>query len=223
MVRPVGASILARRAGAMLPGGAVAEWLMAAVLKTAGAQALVSSNLTRSATLAAMRPQSARRHWEGTMPEQPKGWGSARTGRQLAHGLGSIALVALVIAIPAVLLSAPWSCGCTSPVDLIVLNYAHDDATVSWQGAGLLGTPILGAAGRTTAPACATLSQTLRPGEVDVSISAGADVQSARVVVPERDVQDGHVATFVIGVDGRIAGPSDGMPGGAYPQDPLCN
>jgi hypothetical protein len=29
--------------------GAVAEWLMAAVLKTAGAQALVSSNLTRSA------------------------------------------------------------------------------------------------------------------------------------------------------------------------------
>src|SRR5450759_2647489 len=31
--------------------GAVAEWLMAAVLKTAGAQALVSSNLTRSATM----------------------------------------------------------------------------------------------------------------------------------------------------------------------------
>ena len=30
-------------------GGAVAEWLMAAVLKTAGVQALVSSNLTRSA------------------------------------------------------------------------------------------------------------------------------------------------------------------------------
>ncbi len=29
--------------------GAVAEWLMAAVLKTAGVQALVSSNLTRSA------------------------------------------------------------------------------------------------------------------------------------------------------------------------------
>jgi hypothetical protein len=33
----------------MLPSGAVAEWLMAAVLKTAEAQAFVSSNLTRSA------------------------------------------------------------------------------------------------------------------------------------------------------------------------------
>jgi hypothetical protein len=37
----------------MLRDGAVAEWLMAAVLKTAGAQALVSSNLTRSASRSA--------------------------------------------------------------------------------------------------------------------------------------------------------------------------
>jgi hypothetical protein len=212
----------------MLRGGAVAEWLMAAVLKTAGAQALVSSNLTRSATRQALEgrcgvPREDRdTTLEGTVSDQPMGSRSAPRRRQLANGLGYVALVALVIAIPAILISAPWSCGCTAPVDLIVLNYAHDDATVSWQGTGLLGTPVLGVSGSASAPACATLTQTLRPGEVDVSIRAGADARTSRVTVSERQAQDGRVATFVIGADGRIAEPTDGPPAGGYPQDPLC-
>ena len=146
------------------------------------------------------------------------------TRRQLAGGLGFAGVViALVIAIPAVLMAAPWACGCTSPVDLIVLNHAHQDAAVSWQGAGLLGTPVLGVSGSTAAPACATLSQTLRPGPIDVSIRTGGDARTVRVTVPGGDARHGHVATFVIGADGRISGPTDGSPAGGYPDGPLCD
>jgi hypothetical protein len=61
-------------------------------------------------------------------------------GRQWAHGLGFIAVaLALMIAIPAALLAASSSCACTTPADLVVLNYAHEDAAVSWDGPGPLG------------------------------------------------------------------------------------
>ena len=69
----------------------------------------------------------------------------APTGRQWVHGVGFIAIVlALVIGIPAALLAASSSCACTTPADLVVLNYAHEDAAVSWGGPGLLGTPFSG-------------------------------------------------------------------------------
>ncbi len=150
---------------------------------------------------------------------------AAPKGRQFAYGLSFVGvIVALMIAIPAALLAASSSCGCTSPVDLIVLNSTHEDATVSWQGTGLLGTPILGISGSAMAAACATFSQTLRPGAVNVSIRAGGIVETVSVTVPEGDARyGGHVATFVIGDGGRITGPIDGSPVGGYPEDPLCN
>jgi hypothetical protein len=161
---------------------------------------------------------------EGIVFEPPDAPTTTPTRRQYAYGLGFVGVVvALAIAIPVALLAASASCGCTPPVDLIVLNYAHEDATVSWQGTGLFGTPVLGISGSATASACATFSQTLRPGSVDVSIRAGSDVQTVRLTVAEGEARYGHVATFVIGADGRIAGPTDGSPATGYPQDPLCN
>jgi hypothetical protein len=161
---------------------------------------------------------------EGIMFERPAASTTTPTRRKLAHGIGFVGLVvALVIAVPAAILAATASCGCASPADLIVLNYAHEDATVSWQGAGLLGAPILGISGSATASACATFSQTLKPGSVDVSIRAGSDGQTVRVTVPDGEARSGHVATLVIAADGHIAGPNDGAPAGGYPRDPLCN
>lgn len=158
------------------------------------------------------------------MFERPDASTPTPTRRQFAYGLGFVGVVvALVIAIPAAFLAASPSCACTQPADLIVLTFSHEDATVSWQGTGLFGTPILGVSGSATASACATFSQALGPGAVDVSIRAGSDAQTVRVSVSEGEARYGHAATFVIGADGRIAGPTDGAPAGGYPQDPLCN
>jgi hypothetical protein len=92
------------------------------------------------------------------------------TGRQFAYGLGFV--LAIVIGIPvALFLAFSASCACTSPPDLVVLNYAHEDASVSWQGPGPLGLPVLGISGSAVVPACSTHAVTLRPGQVSVTIS----------------------------------------------------
>jgi hypothetical protein len=156
------------------------------------------------------------------MDERLRGSETEPTRRQWAYGLGFTALVlALVIGIPAVLLAAGSSCACTPPADLVVLNYAHEDATLTWQGPGPLGLPVLGIWGGAIAPACSTFSQTLRPGRVSVSISTGT-VHTIAITVPDGEARNGHQATIVIGPDGQVSGPTDGAPSGGYPQDPLC-
>jgi len=156
--------------------------------------------------------------------EQPGAAEMAPTGRQWAHGVGFIVVaLALVIGIPAALLAASSSCACTTPADLIVLNYAHEDAAVSWEGPGLLGLPILGISGSAVAPACTTFSQPLRPGQVNVTLRASGETQTVTVTVPEGEARYGHSATFVVDLSGHISGPSDGSPAGGYPQDPLCD
>ena len=158
------------------------------------------------------------------MSQQRGSTETAPTGRQWMHGDGFIAVVlALMIGIPAALLAASSSCACTSPADLIVLNYAHEDAAVSWDGPGLLGLPVLGISGSADAPACTTFSQPLRPGRVTVALRAGWETQTVEITVPEGDTRYGHSATFVVGPDGHITGPTDGSPAGGYPQDPLCD
>lgn len=146
------------------------------------------------------------------------------TRGQLAYGLGFVGVVlAVLIGIPLALLAASVSCACTSPADLVVLNYAHEDVSVSWQGAGLLGTSVLGISGTAIAPSCATDSETLRPGVVSVSLAMGGETRTFSITVPSGDARYGHTATFVIGTVGRITGPADGAPSGGYPRDPLCN
>jgi hypothetical protein len=148
----------------------------------------------------------------------------APTGRQWAHGVGLIVVaIALVIGIPAALLAAATSCACTMPADLIVLNYSHGDAAVNWYGPGLLGLPILGISGSAVGPACTTFAQPLRPGQVNVTLQAGRATRTVTITVPDGEARHGHSATFVVGRDGTISGPSDGSPAGGYPQDPLCS
>ena len=132
-------------------------------------------------------------------------------------------VVALVIAIPAVLLAAWPTCGCTSPPDLAVINYSREDASVTWRGQGLLGTGILGISGSATVLACTTYSYTLHPGPVDVSISDASDALSVRLEVPDGAGRGAHAAIIVIRADGHIAEPVHQPPAGGYPEDPLCN
>jgi hypothetical protein len=154
------------------------------------------------------------------MTERPDLTTSKPTQRDSAYGIGFVGVfLALVIAVPGVFLVASRSCGCASPVDVVVLNLAHEDATVSWQGAGLLGTPILGIAGSDTAPACTATSETLRPGAVDVTLRAGGDAQTFRVDVPGGEGRSSHVPIIVIGADGHIQGQTGGSPS----LDPNCN
>ena len=103
--------------------GAVAEWLMAAVLKTAGAQALVSSNLTRSAMLrrahrchppaqaaVSSRPGDGARTW-GILPARstadrsnvtkPFGRSSGRGPSACSPGRGHFACVEQLACVPA--------------------------------------------------------------------------------------------------------------------------
>ena len=147
------------------------------------------------------------------------------TRGQSAYGLGFVGVVlAVLIGIPLALLAASASCACASPADLAVLNYSHEDVSVSWQGAGLWGTPVLGFSGAATAPSCASHWETLRPGVMSVSLgTSGGETRTVSITVPSGDARHGHTAVFVIGTDGRITGPADGAPGGDYPRDPLCN
>jgi hypothetical protein len=132
-------------------------------------------------------------------------------------------VVALVIAIPAVLFAAWPSCGCTSPPDLAIINYAREDVGVSWQGQGLFGTGILGISGSVTVPACTSYSYTLHPGPVDVSIRDASDALSVRLEVPKGEGRGARAAIIVISADGHIAEPVHQPPAGGYPEDPLCN
>lgn len=132
-------------------------------------------------------------------------------------------VVALLIAIAAVPLAAWPSCGCTSPTDLTVINYAREDASVSWQGEGLFGTSILGISGNETAPACKISLYMLRPGPVDVSIHDASDALSVRLNVPHGAGRGAHKAIIVIGADGQIAEPVHEPAAGGFPEEPLCN
>ena len=132
-------------------------------------------------------------------------------------------VVALLIAIAAVPLAAWPSCGCTSPTDLVVANYAHEDASVNWQGAGLFGTPVLDVSGSQTAPACTISLFTLRQGSVDVSIRDASDALSVQLNVPRGAGRSVHKAIIVIGADGQIAEPVHQSPTVAFPEGPLCD
>ena len=157
------------------------------------------------------------------MDEQPGSPETATRDREWVRGVGFVAVaLALTVGIPAALLAASSSCACTSPADLVVLNYAHADAAVSWDGPGPLGLPVPGTSGSADAPACTTFAQPLRPGRVTVTLRAGGETQTFDITVPEGEARYGHSATFVIGPDGHVTGPSDGAPAGGYPQDPLC-
>jgi len=130
-------------------------------------------------------------------------------------------VVALVVAISAALLMPVSSCACATPLDLVVQNYSHQDASVSWSQPGLFGTPLRGLSGGAVAPGCRTLSAGLRSGEVQVSINAGRVSRTFQLHV--RDAVSDLPWAIVIGADGHIADPISGdAPGGLRQQDALC-
>jgi len=128
--------------------------------------------------------------------------------------------LALVVAISAVLLVPVDSCACATPLDLVVLNYSRQDASVSWSQPGLFGTPVRGLSGGATAAACGTLSAGLRSGIVDMSVDVGGVRRTFQLHVRD-GVADGP-ATIVIDSDGRIGDPVYGSPPGGYQQGALC-
>ncbi len=134
--------------------------------------------------------------------------------------LASLAL-ALIVAISAALLLPVNSCACAMPLDLVVQNYSHQDASVSWSQPGLFGTPLRGLSGGAVASGCRTLSAGLRSGVVEVSVNQGGVRRTFDLHV--RDTQADLPWAIVIGADGHIADPVSGdPPGGLRQQDALC-
>jgi hypothetical protein len=66
--------------------------------------------------------------------------------------LASVAL-ALIVAISAALLIPVPACACATPLDLVVQNYSHQNAPVSWSQPGLFGSPLRGCRGAHRPPA----------------------------------------------------------------------
>ncbi len=129
--------------------------------------------------------------------------------------------VALIVGISAALLIPVDSCACSTPLDLVVQNYSHQDASVSWSQPGLFGTPLRGLSGGAAAAGCRTLSAGLRSGIVEVSVNAAGASRTFSLHV--RDGAADAPAVIVIGADGRIADPIYGdPPGGLRQQDALC-
>ena len=134
--------------------------------------------------------------------------------------LASVAL-ALIVAISAAVLIPVPSCGCATPLDLVVQNYSQQDASVSWSQPGLFGTPLRGLSGGAVASGCRTLSAGLRSGAVDVSVTAVGVGRTFHLQV--RDALASGPWAIVIGKDGQIADAIKGEPpGGWRQQDSLC-
>jgi hypothetical protein len=151
----------------------------------------------------------------------------ARTRGRLRVRLGwaRVALAALglvsVVAIAVAMLAPVPSCACVTPLDLVVQNYSHQDASVTWSQPGLFGTPLRGLSGGAIASSCRTLSAGLRSGVVTVTVTAGGARRTFQLHV--RDAQPSLLSTIVIGADGKIADPISGdPPGGPRLQDELC-
>ena len=158
------------------------------------------------------------------MTERPSPTSGEPTRRESSRGLAIVGVVlAVLIGIPAALVAAAVSCACTSPPDLVVLNYSRQDAGVSWQGEGLFGTPLFGLSGSATASPCRTFTQTLRPGTFTVTVRAGRESRVVSITVPQRDSSESPGASVVVSSDGQITGPTEGIPAGGFPQDPLCD
>jgi hypothetical protein len=124
-----------------------------------------------------------------------------------------------MVAISAAVLIPVPSCACTTPLDLVVHNYSHQEASVTWNQPGLFGTPLRGLSGGATAAGCQTLSAGLRSGLVEVSVNAGGASRTFHLRV--RDAVTDAPWTIVISGDGRIADPISGD-GALGQQDRLC-
>jgi hypothetical protein len=146
-----------------------------------------------------------------------------RVGRRLGCTGAAIAGVTLglVVAVSAAVLIPVSTCACTTPLDLVVQNYSHQDASVSWSQPGLFGTPLRGLSGAAVADGCRTLGAGLRSGVVEVSVHSGAATRTLQIHV--RDGLADSPAAIVVGGDGQIADPIYGArAAGLYQQDPLC-
>jgi hypothetical protein len=166
-------------------------------------------------------------HRRGIMSDEADVVRATPTRGRLGSRLGCVSaalaslVLALLVAISAVLLIPVSSCACATPLDLVVQNYSHHDASVSWSQPGLFGTPLRGLSGGAVASGCRTLSAGLRSGVVEVSVSMGGVSRTFHLHV--RDTQADLPWAIVIGADEHIADPISGdPPGGLRQQDALC-
>lgn len=109
----------------------------------------------------------------------------APSRRQYAYGLGFIGFaLAGIVAVPALLLGAANTCGCTTPADMAIYNAASHPVTVRWQQPGLLGTPLFGASGSQELAACTSSELVLPVGANTVTVSSSSDSEELAVDVP---------------------------------------
>jgi hypothetical protein len=150
----------------------------------------------------------------------PRG-GRLRSRLGCASAVIASVVLALIVAMSAALLVPVDSCACATPLDLVVQNYSHQDASVSWSQPGLFGTPLRGLSGGAVASGCKTLSAGLRSGVVEVAVTTGS--QSRTFSLHVRDAQADVPTAIIIDADGHIADPNYGdPPGGWRQQDALC-
>ena len=156
---------------------------------------------------------------DGVGTEPARGRSRSRLG--CAGVVLSSVVLALIVAISAAVLIPVPSCACATPPDLVVQNFSHQDAAVSWSQPGIFGTPLRGLSGGAVAARCATLTAGLRSGVVEVSVNSGEVSRKFNLHV--RDAVADGTATIVIGADGHIADPIGGYPPGGFRQgDTLC-
>lgn len=153
--------------------------------------------------------------------------GGEGTRRRPRHRLGRFsvvfagAMLVFVIAMTVAVVMPIPSCACATPLDLVVQNYSHEDASVSWSQPGLFGTPVRGLSGGAVTTRCATLSAGLRSGVVAVTVTTNEASRTFSVHV--RDGVAAVPAAIVIELDGHISDPFYGdPPGGLRQEDVLC-
>ncbi len=139
--------------------------------------------------------------------------------RDYVHGLSAVGiLLAVMIGVPIwLLVAAGPSCGCSTPVTVIVYDTSPNEATFRWESSGLLGTPIFGGSGTVPLAACSNNSEYLPAGRHQITVTTPTASRSFDLSVPWEQRSD-TLLWIVIRADGAI----DQVAAGSYPADPPC-
>ena len=125
------------------------------------------------------------------------------TTGQFLYGLLFIAAIGVLGIVAGAFALANATCACTTPPDLIIVNQSHAVASVDWETAGLLGTPLLRSGGHIDAAACEVSSWNLDPGNVTTTVGSRTATRTAHFTVTGRMDRPAHF--LLIDAQGQIS------------------